>query len=135
MRFRTLWNCPSFGGYLAGHSFWRTCAYGLAADMGRSINDPKQVRAEDERVCRNLEIKMNLINAGILPGPGETKSSAAPRRAAYVAAVCKSLPTPTVPPDMAWRPKRKPAARFSASRPPMIKPSGGLRGSTATKWR
>lgn len=133
MRFRTLWGFPSGSGYLSGFSFWRTCAYSLAYSMGRAINSPKQAHAANQRFEQQLGIKMKLMEAGILPYPGERKAAIAPRRAAY-AAQFQSAPLPTRPSEITWRPKRK-AANFSASRPAMIKPSGGLRGSTATKWR
>lgn len=132
MRFRALWGSPSFTGYLEGHSFWRTVAYSAAAGMGRDINAAKAIRAESDRVCRDLEIKTNLIKAGILSSP--LVKRATPHVTRHVAPHVKL--TPTRPPDTTWRPtKRHIMKQPLMSRPAAVKPSGGLRGSTATKWR
>ncbi len=58
MRFRTFGNMPSFGGYLSGHSFWKTAAYAVASDMGRAIDSPKQIRASIDRFEEQLNIKI-----------------------------------------------------------------------------
>lgn len=131
MRFRYLWSTPTFGAYVEGHSFWRTCAYGLAFDMGRGITRPAEVRARTAAVEQDLGIKMNLMKAGILPYPGERKAAAAPRREAYVARVKHSVTVPVVcaePLEKEWRPK-------VWSGPAAVKSNGGVRGSSATRWR
>ena len=135
MRFRYLWSTPTFGAYLEGHSFWRTCAYGLASDMGRGITRPAEVRARTAAVEQDLGIKMNLMKAGILPYPGERKAATAPRRAAYVERVKHSVAIPAVPTICAAPLEKEWCPAKAWSGPAAVKPNGGVRGSTATRWR
>ena len=78
--------------------------------VGDAIESPKRRQAANRRFEQQLGIKMNLMRAGILPYPGESKIAARSRLA-------------------------KMPAKIAASRPAAVKPNGGLRGSIATKRR
>ncbi len=149
--FRGLGHFPSFGGYLSGHSFWRTVAYGTAGSMSRAFGAMTGIRARNARFERQLSLKMSLMRHGILPYPGETKATQEPRRKLALAAVRASVPAATVPPETTWRPTPKqqvdpnrpkdviPARSVCApvkqSYPAAVSKTGGLRGSSATRWR
>ncbi len=149
MRFRTFNSFPSFGGYLSGFSFSKAVAYGLASGLGRACAGAAEIKARMERTERKIQIKMNLMRYGILPYPGEKKATQVPRRVAAMTAIRESVPAATVPPDVTWKPIPKPpapeirpviparsvCAPVKQSYPAAVSKTGGLRGSTATRWR
>ncbi len=151
VRYRTFNSFPSFGGYLSGFSFSKAVGYGLAAGLGRACAGVAEIKARLARTERRIEIKMNLMRYGILPYPGEKKATQVPRRQAAMAAIRESVPAPTVPPEATWRPSPQPVkvapkvqeviparsvcAPVKQKWPAAVSETGGLRGSTATRWR
>lgn len=141
MRMRSFGSLPSFSGFLNGFSMAKTIAYGVAADWGRSLSEGQRNRDKVAAYARQSGIEQALIAHGILPvrlmrelgrktqwlvPPTHQPVSQATHYRPAAKAVLPSLPrikqSRNVEPT--WRPH-----------PAATKASGGLRGSTATRWR
>ncbi len=139
---------PSFGGYLSGHKLWKTVAYGAAALMGRDLGRPAEIRAEGERVQRQLGYKAALMKAGIIPCPfaatPKVKLRVVEPKQTVTAPVAIEPepyfePEPPRPPDpekpRQVLPHRSVCVSAWQGRSPAVSRTGGLRGSSATRRR